>query len=83
MTVRVRVIEPGVYAGDDFRALPEADTGDVIAVADIAYAQRLVALGMVILEEEAGAENTAESSESVEQPEKKSIGRVARAGRAK
>jgi len=45
MQVRVKI--PGIYNGPGHRALPFADAGAVIAVADAEYAERLIAAGSV------------------------------------
>ena len=45
--MRVRVKISGIYNGPGHRALPFADAGAVIAVADAEYAERLIAAGSV------------------------------------
>jgi hypothetical protein len=47
MDTQVRVLVAGIYNGPGHRALPWAEVGAVIEVADAEYADRLVAAGLV------------------------------------
>lgn len=54
---RVRVLQPNVYANNEFRSLPMAEVGDIIDVAGDWYVESLVKGGFVeLFVEEAPAE---------------------------
>lgn len=64
MSKKVQVIEPLVYAGPGWQALPKSAEGDIITVATARYAEELVEAGLVkyVVEEEPA------EPKSVEQP---------------
>ena len=65
MSTKVKVIEPNVYAGSGWRALPKSAEGDIIEVATARYAADLVDSGLVeyVIEDE--SEPVAETPEPV------------------
>ena len=56
MSTKVKVIEPNVYAGPGWRALPKSAAGDIIEVATARYAADLVNSGLVAYVVETPAE---------------------------
>jgi len=68
--MRVRVLEAGIYNGPGHRALPAANVGDVIEVADGAYADLLLAQGAVTqeLSPEAGSRKLDDRDEPTVRP---------------